>query len=338
MTSTVTDVIDSWSTVSLTELNRRAALLDRAENKYVIGGARLALALTDMERDFDVLSIEGRTQFTYDTVYFDDPLLGCFRHHVQGRRRRMKVRSRRYVDSDAVYFEVKLKGLRGRTIKERMTYAAADHGCVTPKAAAFLSRCTSTVYGHGFEEPMQPALGMSYRRITLVARRTPERVTIDTALEFRTDTGACAAPQETTIVEVKSPDGRGLADRTFREHGIRGQSCSKYCVGLTLLHDDLPFNPFSRTLRANFAWKGPAPMTPLALAGSGTASLLAAEDRELLERICRSLPVAATKDRDPALVEQIVVEEINGFHAAQVRSYLEILVTRAVVARLRADG
>jgi len=104
----------------LAELNARAPLLDRLENKYVVSAGAFAQSLDALRNDFDVLAIDGQTTFTYETIYYDTDSLLAYRQHAQGKRRRFKIRCRRYVDSDLYFFEVKLKGSRGRTIKRRM--------------------------------------------------------------------------------------------------------------------------------------------------------------------------------------------------------------------------
>ena len=60
----------------------------------------------------------------------------AYRQHAQGERRRFKIRCRRYVDSDLYFVEVKLKGTRGRTTKQRMVYDDARHGQATLDDAA----------------------------------------------------------------------------------------------------------------------------------------------------------------------------------------------------------
>ncbi len=282
----------AWRTISLAELNVRAPLLDRAEHKYVVDERDLPGVLDELRPFFDVLEIDGIDDFTYDTVYFDTVERMTYRQHAQGRRRRVKIRSRRYVDTpDLCFFEVKLKGQRGRTIKERMPYAPADHGTVTADAAAFVESAVERTYGEPFPHRIVPSLAMRYRRRTLVGREAPERVTIDRSLQFTHPAHQrgvrATAP---AIIEVKSPDGRGIADRVIRSTGRSPEPCSKYCVGLNLTDRDLTYNTFNRTLRRHFDWKGPAMTT-----------VVAQQDR---------IEVGAAVGDDPAPVEGIAVEGI----------------------------
>jgi len=248
--------LTSFDRVTLDKLNRRAALLDRMENKYVIAVPALRPILIGLASQFDVLAIDDEVVFRYETVYFDSRDLVAYRDHAQGKRKRFKIRSRRYVESDLCFFEVKLKGVRGRTIKERMAYTPAEHGTMTSDARAFVSACFRDVYGIDFPYDVGPSLPMRYQRVTLVGKRVAERVTVDFALEFqRDDRSWLAAPSSFAIVEVKSELGRGLADGIIRSHGLRGTACSKYCVGLNVMLPNLRYNAFKHVLETYFGWK-----------------------------------------------------------------------------------
>ncbi|CAN5832307.1 polyphosphate polymerase domain-containing protein [soil metagenome] len=244
-----------WQRLSLDQLNERAPLLDRAENKYLVSGDVLSGVMDNLQADFEVLAIDATTAFGYETTYYDTRSLLTYRQHAQGKRLRLKVRSRRYLDSDLCFFEVKLKGQRGRTIKTRMPYDIESHGRIDAAAHQFLTRCVRETYGEDFTHRLTPALSMRYRRLTLVGTGRPERVTVDFDIEFSDPLGAVVtAPHEALIVEVKSERGRGVADRRFREAGARPASCSKYCVGLNMVRPGLRYNTFKRPLANHFGW------------------------------------------------------------------------------------
>ncbi|MDQ4134474.1 MAG: polyphosphate polymerase domain-containing protein [Actinomycetota bacterium] len=258
MTPAFTPDIAGWGRVTLAELNARAPLLDRLENKYVVSAAAFAEAMGAMRDHFDVLAIGGETTFTYETIYYDTDNLLAYRQHAQGKRRRFKIRCRRYVDSDLYFFEVKLKGSRGRTVKHRMLYDDSRHGQDTldEAATAFVRRCVEDTYGEEFAEHLRAQLRMRYRRLTLVGKGCPERLTVDFDLEFVGPDGARAfAPAETLVVEVKSQNGRGIGDAVLRAAGARGGTCSKYCVGLNLVRPGMRYNVFKQLLRTHFGWK-----------------------------------------------------------------------------------
>lgn len=252
--------LGEWPTVTLAEVTERAALLVRAEQKYTTTTAVVAEVLTQLHDAYDLLAMDGQTSFVYETVYYDTDTLRAFRDHAQGKRQRVKIRSRRYVESDVYFFEVKLKDGRARTIKKRIPYDAERHGTVCAEALEFARCCVRDVYGYELPGVLRPQLAMRFRRTTLVGRGAPERVTIDSGLEFARHGDPVArrftAPAQTVIVETKSDRVRGDIHAGLRRAGTRPGACSKYCIGLNLVRDDLPYNRFKPVLARYFAWSG----------------------------------------------------------------------------------
>ena len=102
--------------ISLAETTDQAALQTRIDKKYLLPIGLLGHVLDDLGAGLRALEIDGLRVFGYESVYFDTPRLQFYRDHVQGRRLRHKVRTRRYVDSDLTMLEVKEKGGRGETV------------------------------------------------------------------------------------------------------------------------------------------------------------------------------------------------------------------------------
>jgi hypothetical protein len=252
---------DDWLTarfrpISLQALNAKAAMMERLDNKYVIRRPVLEAVADDLAQSFDILEIDGRRSFVYETCYFDDPARSSFHDHRRGRRQRMKVRVRHYVDAALCFVEVKLKDKRGITVKKRMPYDPALYGTLNEAARQHVREAYRALYGRTFDRPLEPVLHMTYRRITLVAREGGERMTIDTALQFFGRAGsptaipACGTSSEVFIVETKSAHGRGLADAVLRRHHQHPtNSCSKYCVAASALGEAAPYNRFLPALR-----------------------------------------------------------------------------------------
>ena len=257
-------VVDELSPLGLGELEAAAALLDRIDNKYVVSAESLAAVLSRLDATHRVLEIDGRREFAYRSTYFDTASLSTFRHHVQQRRRRYKVRAREYVDAGLCSFEVKLKGARGRTVKHRMTYdPALDH--MTAEAVSFLAASVQREYGQAPSEAMQPTLTMRFDRITLVAAELGERLTIDMGLSFRGPAGEVGHMLPGfAIVESKSASGRASIDGLLRRAGIRPErACSKYCLGIGLLRPEERVNAFRPLLRRHFDAEPDAPQPPI---------------------------------------------------------------------------
>jgi hypothetical protein len=237
--------LDRFAGIGLAELDERARLHERTDQKYVVPETALAAAFEELAEDFDVLDIAGRCSFAYDSVYFDGPGLPSFVHHRQGRRIRFKVRIRNYVDAGASFLEVKLKGKRRATVKRRLALGGGT--ALDASGLAFIEGAYAALYGRDFDCDLAPSLRVRYHRTTLVARGGGERMTIDREVAFEGDAGLVAASGGVAIVETKSHNGRGVADRVLRGlHQRPVAHCSKYCVGVSALGKadrDGPFRP-----------------------------------------------------------------------------------------------
>lgn len=249
----ITRITSQFDPISLADLNERAALQTRADNKYFVPWSVFVPFTATLRKTHVVLEIEGQRSFTYNTQYFDTPTLSNYWGHVQGRRKRFKCRSRRYVDSNLCVFELKLKGGRGETIKHKMAYSDAEWGVVTPAAVAFLREHLCSAYGLVFTQPLMPTLLTRYQRVTLTARTSTERVTCDFNLAFAVDhqwQGQMAP--DYVLVETKSEHGRGETDQRLWQLGVRPAVGSKYCLGLSLAHPHLRSNPFQHARKSYF--------------------------------------------------------------------------------------
>ncbi len=81
-----------------------------------------------------ILDTAGARSFRYESVYFDTPDLLSFRMAAQPRRRRFKLRTRTYLDSRTAFLELKTRGARSATVKDRVEYPASDRRRLTEMA------------------------------------------------------------------------------------------------------------------------------------------------------------------------------------------------------------
>jgi VTC domain len=239
-----------FSPIDLAALNSKAEMLRRRDNKYVIESAVMQAALHEFSDRFDVLEIEGRRSFTYDTCYFDSPELECYRDHHRGRRQRVKVRIRNYRDTNICFVEVKLKDKRGETIKRRLAHDPARCRELDVRAIEFVKSCYRELYRKEFPYTLVPAVDMSYQRVTLVAKDGGERMTIDTKLRFTSGNAVKLVDEDKFIVETKSSNGNGIADKVLRSlHRHPSKHCSKYCTAAAALKTDVKANNFKMVMR-----------------------------------------------------------------------------------------
>jgi hypothetical protein len=243
-------LLHSFNPISLEDLNTKAEMLSRIDNKYVVRGESLQKVIPEIADDFEILEINNCRAFTYDTHYFDDPERSAYYEHHQGLRKGFKVRVRRYADADLCFLEVKVKGKRGMTVKHRIPYDPAQIDDLTAEAFGFARETYSGHYGKPFEYDLKRALDLRYKRITLVAKDGGERMTIDTDLQFWSGDKSIKISPDIFIVETKSLLGRGIADISFRKlHERPTKRCSKYCVGMAALGEVSKWNRFIPTMR-----------------------------------------------------------------------------------------
>jgi len=247
----VTATLDALPPIGLTELVERAALQTRVDRKYVLPVAdaeRLVAALTGRAR---VLDIEGTREFAYESVYFDTAELTSYRLAAHRRRRRFKVRTRLYVDSAECWLEVKTRGARGHTLKNRLPYAF-DHRRTIDPGRDFVAGVLAGERIPPVGAALAPVLVTRYRRATLFLPATGSRVTVDVGLAWESTTGRRLGLPGVAVVETKTGSTASAADRLLWTLGHRPVRMSKFATGLAALHPDLPATPWWRTLRRHF--------------------------------------------------------------------------------------
>ena len=109
----------------LDELNALAELQTRVDRKYFVPAEVFRRLIAELGGEIQVLDMGGRRTFGYESVYFDTPELSTYRAHVQRRRQRFKARTRTYTDTGLCMFEVKVKGARGETVKQRVPHPSS---------------------------------------------------------------------------------------------------------------------------------------------------------------------------------------------------------------------
>jgi hypothetical protein len=241
--------------IGLAELVDRAALQTRVDRKYVLPVAVAGRVVADLARteEVRVLEIGAQRCFGYESLYYDTPDLAGYHLAARGRRRRFKVRRRTYLESGESYLEVKTRGSRGATVKERIPLAAG-RGTDVRAGSEFVDDVLQEA-GLGWVRvsDLRPTLRTTYRRTTLYLPATGGRVTVDTDLAWSLPGGPEARLGGLAIVETKSAAAAPAADRRLWRSGHRPSRVSKYGTGLAALHGDLPDNKWCPVLRRHFS-------------------------------------------------------------------------------------
>lgn len=245
--------ITSFDEISLKGLEKSSDMLTRLDNKYVVTEGLGFTGIEALRDNFDVLTIDGKKSFGYHNVYFDDNGI-CFSQHKQGKRHKFKARTRLYMDSDNLaFFEVKLSGIRGQTDKFRIKCDKSDHGELRDDFQAFIERKFMEKYNKSFSYSLSPSVTTSYKRITLVAKKGGERLTIDHDVSLSVNGVEVILPKEVAIFETKSINGNGIADKILRKESIQTVSgCSKFCLAMSLSGEGGNYNKFKPLIKKYF--------------------------------------------------------------------------------------
>jgi hypothetical protein len=234
----VDGLLAHYKPINLSEMTQ-VTLFDRVETKYVLGLSQLYTALQSLADHYRVLEIEETRLNRYQTIYFDTLDFWLYQQHHNGYGSRYKVRTRRYVDTDINFFEVKYKNNQKRTIKTRFQTSELKTE-LDAEADAFVWAHTPLR-----TDGLQPKLWNYYLRATLVSLHRPERLTLDMKLTFSRDNRVARLPG-VAIAEVKQADHDPNSEfvQRMRELGIRSTPFSKYCMGASLLYSGLKSNNF----------------------------------------------------------------------------------------------
>lgn len=215
---------------SLAEMNK-SILMDRVDSKFVVAAELLPRILQESRQDYSLLDIDGVKHSDYSNVYFDTDDFTYYRSHHNGKLNRIKVRHRHYVDSGTAFLEIKFKSNKQRTQKTRMQ-VSTDPAVAIAESGDFLAQ-------QGISQPdkLLPSQVVGYKRLCLVSEKLEERVTLDTRASFVDPQSGCKIVlDDVVIIELKQRriNRQSPFYRLLRSLGVRPQSFSKYCAGVSL--------------------------------------------------------------------------------------------------------
>lgn len=237
------EILLRYEPISLEEMDN-VKLMDRTDTKFVFPVSELPGILQAVMPYYRSLEVSGTRVSKYETLYYDTDNLELYSRHHCGKMNRYKIRSRKYVESDLHFFEVKYKNNRGRTIKNRIKTKEIELE-LSNRAAELLAQKTVI-------DPLtlKATIWVNYSRITLVNKFSAERLTIDVGLHF-TAGDKMADMSRIVIAEVKQDKANSLSPiiNTMKKLRIKTGSISKYCFGIITLFDTVRKNNFKEKIR-----------------------------------------------------------------------------------------
>ncbi|UIN31985.1 polyphosphate polymerase domain-containing protein [Microbacterium binotii] len=254
-------VVAALPAVDLDTMTADAALLTRVDRKYVVpvdDARRLLASMGEIAGVPAALEIDGQRELAYRSVYFDTPDLLSYRLAARGRRRRFKLRTRTYIDTGAAYLELKTRGARGLTLKERGAYDPDEADRLTSDAREEVAVAFGAIgVDPARADELDARMQTMYRRATLLwpgaAGDASSRSTIDTNLRWADADGAGFMLPRFAVIETKTDGRPGALDRALWRAGHRPQRISKYATGMAAMRVELPRNRWHRVLTGAFA-------------------------------------------------------------------------------------
>ena len=227
--------------ISLKEMDT-VALMNRTDTKYLLSFEQLTEVLEEVSGHYRILDIKGVRRNHYQSEYYDTPDFYFYKRHHSGKKNRLKIRKRRYVESDISFLEVKFKSNKGRTEKDRMKLAELNLE-LSPENIQYIHDTSH------FEDQLEPKLMNTFERITLVDQALPERITIDCYLSFEMGENKLQIP-DLVIIEAKQErqNRHSIFLSALKKRLIRPESMSKYCLGVALMTDQKS-NMFKEKIR-----------------------------------------------------------------------------------------
>ncbi|MBE9468384.1 MAG: polyphosphate polymerase domain-containing protein [Bacteroidetes bacterium] len=235
----INEILSTYESVSLKEIDR-VKFMKRTDTKFVFPIQKLSKILKDAKPFYYILEIDNKRSLKYETTYFDTDDFSMYIAHQNGKLNRYKIRSRKYINTQDSFLEIKFKSNKNKTIKKRIKtndfFSEASRDFIKKNSPYSLNELKARVE-------------TKFSRITLVSNKFDERLTIDFNLSFENNKKIDKLPF-LSIAEVKQEKFSSSSEfiKILKNYGIRQMSLSKYCTGINLLYKNLKQNRFKPRL------------------------------------------------------------------------------------------
>lgn len=236
----INELLFKFAPINLEQMDE-VSFFKRTDTKYVFHQKYLIELLKEMPDYYRLLKINESGIQTYSTTYYDTLKFDMYHQHHNGLRKRYKVRTRNYLNSNQLFLEVKVKNNKGITSKKRIElenpnlFQLQEDSNFLKKRTPFLPVNLTETLRNGFF------------RITLVNLNNPERITIDWQLSYENlKNGSGIEMEHVCVLEIKRSlnTKNNVLDELLKKHQIYPGKFSKYCIGVAQLEPNLKNNRF----------------------------------------------------------------------------------------------
>lgn len=251
MGSDFNNKLNSFDPITLSQMNSGASFLERIDTKYILTEKDFNDIIVDLEKDFYILNIGWKSMFKYDSVYMDTEAYDFYKQHQNNEKSRTKIRTRLYKDSDMAFFEYKQK-VNWLTRKFRYLFPSEEHGKMTKGKTRFFEWVYSSFYWK-LPEKVFPSIRSEYNRLTLCAKDSWERLTVDFDIkltDLRNENKPQISLNNVVIIESKSMNKNCISKDIMKKNKIKkSYNCSKYCIWLLYNNTVLEHWLFEKTMK-----------------------------------------------------------------------------------------
>ncbi len=214
------EIAGNFRSISLDEINLlkdSVKLLKRYDTKFVFSSDKLGSLLKMLIDHYRILEIEGNRVFGHENLYFDTDDFIFYRQYHRRKLNRYKMRFRRYTDSGEILNIIK--------------------------------KVVTDDFNVNFET-LRPVLFTGFSRITLANLNLKKRLTIDTNIEFKNESGLKKNLKGIAVAEFKQADISLISPFVMaaKANSLYQKPFSKYCTGISLLEKSVKVNSFKRRL------------------------------------------------------------------------------------------
>jgi len=246
ISSKILDELEGFDTINLEELDS-VSLLNRQDIKFIFHQDYLSPILAELKSIYNLLEINENQVYGYETTYYDTSEFIFFNQHKNGNKKRFKIRRRKYSSSSNIFFEIKIKNNKNKTIKERFLFNGNINDLDNQ-----IKNTTFDIIGFSIDK-IKSVLDVEYFRITMADKNLKERLTIDMGLNV--SKGLISKSfDKLVIAEIKQDRYNPKSDffKILRKYKIYKSGFSKYCMGIIHTNNDIKHNRFKpQLLRLN---------------------------------------------------------------------------------------
>lgn len=237
----IEDCLSKFDAISLEEIEQQSLFI-RYDTKYLLNIKYLDDLLKELKDYYSVLEINGKRCFTYVSLYYDTLKLNFHTNHLNGKKTRLKVRSREYIDYGTCFFELKKRWNKGIIEKLRIQ-RHNPNGHLEKEEYEFLKNNNID------PNIVKPYIITKYSRITLLSKMSKEKITIDFDLEFLSEFKNYKI-DDLVILEIKQENSKptNFISELLKLNNAVKCSVSKYCLGVITTIPNVKYNQYKKKL------------------------------------------------------------------------------------------